>query len=380
MASSPRLLLLCEYATLNGGEQSMLATLPTVLAAGFEVVVALPSAGPLVTELQSRQIRCVPFSLYGAASQRLPLSEARAKLAELIADVRPDLLHANSLAMGRLSGPVAQALNLPAVAHLRDIIGISTQAMSDLNCHRLLLAVSHATRDFHVAAGLDASKTKVLYNGVDLERFQPREPTGYVHRELNLPSKVRLIGWIGQLGLRKDPLTFLQAAQCVANEFSDVHFLLVGERNSGKQESLELETTLHDLVSKEPLTGRVHFLGVRSDVSILLNELSLLVHTSRQEPLGRVLLEAAASGTPVIATNVGGTAEIFPPSSSSACLIAPGDNFTLASALHKLLADASTRQRLGMSARQQVEMKFDVRQRAAELVDIYRSLLADCEA
>ena len=113
----------------------------------------------------------------------------REELADSCVIVGRPLLHANSLAMGRLSGPVAAELGLPSVSHLRDIIRLSSQAVADLNCHARLLAVSQATRDFHVAAGLAAEKLHVVYNGVDLEEFRPRSPTGYLHRELGLPPE-----------------------------------------------------------------------------------------------------------------------------------------------------------------------------------------------
>jgi glycosyltransferase involved in cell wall biosynthesis len=375
MSARVRVLLLCEYATLNGGEQSMLATLPTLLAAGFEIVVALPADGPLVEELHARGIRCVPFALFDSAGERLSLPLARQQLAERIAEVRPALLHANSLAMGRLAGPVARELGLASISHLRDILGISATARADLNCHSLLLAVSNATRDYHVAAGLDPAKMQVLYNGVDLQRFAPAAPSGYLQRELGLLGDTPLIGSIGQLGLRKDPLTFLQAAQHVALAFPAVHFLIVGERNSHKQESIELENVLHQMASTTPLAGRVHFLGVRSDIARLLPELTLLVHTARQEPLGRVLLEAAASGTAIAATAVGGTIEIFPPETHSAQLFAPGDVSALSAAMQAVLASDTRRQTLGINARHRAEAQFDIRQRAVELVGIYRSVM-----
>ena len=63
-----------------------------------------------------------------------------------------------------------------------------------------------------MAHGLDAEKTHVLYNGVDLEQFRPRPPTGYLHRELGLPADAQLIGNIGQIGLRKGQDVLLRAA------------------------------------------------------------------------------------------------------------------------------------------------------------------------
>ena len=133
-------------------------------------------------------------------------------------------------------------------------------------------------------------KCVVLNNGVDLDEFQPRPPTGYLHRELDLPASARLIAVIGQLGLRKGTDVALAAALQIADNAPDVHWLIVGERTSNKAESHEFEALLRSIAAEQPLAGRVHFLGSRSDVAQLLNECTLLVHAARQEPLGRVLL------------------------------------------------------------------------------------------
>ena len=72
---------------------------------------------------------------------------------------------------------MAAELRLPSLGHLRDIVKLSARAVADLNCHGRLLAVSHATRSFHIAGGIAAEKTHVVYNGVDLEEFCPdRQP------------------------------------------------------------------------------------------------------------------------------------------------------------------------------------------------------------
>ena len=130
-------------------------------------------------------------------------SKTVAGLAEIIRACRPDLLHANSLAMGRLSGPVAREIGVPSLSHLRDIVVLRRQAIADLNCHHRLLAVSEATRRFHVAQGLTAERTSVLYNGVDTGLFRPASPSGYLHDELGLPRDCPLIATIGQISLRK---------------------------------------------------------------------------------------------------------------------------------------------------------------------------------
>ena len=126
------ILLLCEYPTLNGGERSMLATLDGLRAGGFAPVVMAPPAGPLSDELARRGVELLPFCCRTDRGERMPLGRLREELAAVLRRRRPALLHANSLAMGRLSGPVAAELQLPSIAHLRDIVGLSAQAVADL--------------------------------------------------------------------------------------------------------------------------------------------------------------------------------------------------------------------------------------------------------
>ena len=346
--------VLCEYATLNGGEQSMLSTLSGVIRAGYRVSVAAPPVGPLAEALRNAGVESVPFEPRNSSGIRLPLDLLRRQLAEVLRSRRPDLVHANSLAMGRLSGPVVKDLALPSLSHLRDIASLSRQAIADLNCHARLLAVSQATRQFHVAQGLAAEKTFLLYNGIDLERFRFRPRTGYLHRELGLPEELPLIGAIGQISLRKGhdvaaaALSQVSGAgvspapanrdACATTPFA---WLIVGQRFSGKAESRQFEDQLRRSAAG-PLAGKVYFLGVRDDIPQILNELTLLVHPAQQEPLGRVLLEAAASGVAIIATDVGGTREIFPPQCEAACLVPPDDVQAMSAAIDRLLRNGAS--------------------------------------
>ena len=155
----------------------------------------------------------------------------------------------------------------------------------------------------------------------------------------------------------------------------DVHWLVVGERTSKKVEARELEENLYRRAAERPLAGRVHFLKTRNDVSLLLPECSLLVHAARQEPLGRVLLEAAACGLPVVATDVGGTREVFPGEADGAVLVEPDNATALSDAVVILLGDKSRRRDLGAAGRRRAEAAFNVETAAARLIDVYHSVL-----
>ena len=105
-ASMPELLLLCEYPTLNGGERSMLADVRRRCGRpGFAPAVMAPPGGPLAEALAARGVEVLPFRCRAADGPRLPQDRLREQLADVLRRRRPDLLHANSLAMGRLSGP-----------------------------------------------------------------------------------------------------------------------------------------------------------------------------------------------------------------------------------------------------------------------------------
>lgn len=383
-----RILFLCEYGSMNGGEQSLLAVLPHLKEHGIEPAVVLPREGDFRKALQDAGIFVheLPF----VASDPLHVKRERlaAFLEPLCREKKIDLLHANSLSMGRLSGPVAEALALPSLAHLRDIIRLNRTAVGDLNRNDLLLAVSEATRQYHVAQGVDALRCRTLYNGIDLRRFSPSPPTGYLHRELGIAETAPLLGTVGQIGLRKGQDTLFSAFEILLRKLSGAdpsglerpvserpHLLVVGQRWSEKEESRRFEAELRDRAARFPLAGHVHFLGRRDDLPLLLRELTLLVHPARQEPLGRVLLEAAACACPTVACDTGGTREIHPDSAGSAVLIPVDNPAILAERIVKLLDSPERQRTMGLSARLRAETAFDVRRTAATQAEIYREIL-----
>ncbi len=370
-----RLLVLCEFPTPGGGDRSFWAAAPHLEAAGFQLAFAAPPAGPLADEIARRGWPLWLWCPKPSGPERLPLEALRSDLTDLIARAQPHFVVANSLSTGRVSGPVCRGLGLPSVAHLRDIVGISRQAMADLNQHRRLLAVSEATRKHHVGQGADPARTFVAVNGVRLDEFSPGPRSGTLHRELGLPSGAMLGATIGQIILRKGWDVLLGALDRVLPARPELHWLLVGQRHSEKPETREHQAALRQHCEAAPWRAQVHWLEQRDDMPRLLAELQLTVHPARQEPLGRVLLEAAAVAVPVVATEVGGTPEIFghPP---AALLVPPGDAAALADAIEQVLADPAAAARRAELARRRIEDHFDVRHTTRGWIDHYQAALA----
>ncbi len=354
-AQKKKILLLFEYGTLNGGENSISAILSILRQEPTDWVAMCPPGGGLAKRLASFSIPQIPYPQFSGPTR---LRDARAFLAHQIDAIRPTLVHANSLSMARMAGPVCQASHLPSLGHLRDIVRLSKRAIRDLNQNRQLIAVSHAVRDFHIQQGMDGDRILVIYNGIDPVEFSPGPPTGYLHAELQIPRDALILGGIGQLGMRKGWDLLLDSLRSVFDKHPNVHCVLVGERNSTKPEAFVYVERLRALAGAGLLKHRVHFLGRRTDVPRLLREVSILVHPARQEPLGRVLLEAAATGLPIVATEVGGTGEIFPKNSDAAILVASGDSAQMAVEIQELVACDAIRKRLGDKARCHVVANF----------------------
>ncbi|MFQ5734685.1 MAG: glycosyltransferase family 4 protein [Planctomycetaceae bacterium] len=356
--------------------------------ADFEFTAVAPPTGPLADALQQRDISVLPLAIRDDSGDRLPLDVAVRSLAESLQSANADLIHANSLSLGRLLGALGDEFDVPRVAHLRDIVGLSGAAIADLNRNDRLTAVSRATRDFHLTQGLNPGTSCVVCNGVDCEAFRPRPATGTLKRELGLPESAFLVLTVGQIGLRKGQDVLVEAAarlnaavaahvlpDACPLHVRDVHYVVVGERNSAKRESVEFENALLRRCEEAGMADRFHLTGYRDDVPRLMNEAGLLVHPAHQEPFGRVLLEAAASGLAIIATSVGGTPEVLQ-DGVSARLIPPGDSDSLADAIAELARDADLRERLASAARARIESRFSVGVATTELTQTWHRLLA----
>lgn len=384
---SKKILLLSEYGVLNGGEYSLLAVLRQIQRiAGNEwrFVAAVPEGSGLEHELALLQIENVGLSLYDADGVRPSQDVIRLMLTDVISKVGPDLVHCNSLAMSRLVGPVVKRLAIPAVGYLRDIYRLSKKAMSDMSQIDRLIAVSEATKRFHVGQGLDENQVLVIHNGVDSKSFFPlavdAEPNTspnaltraeLLRAELGLTTE-RVLLFVGQIGMRKGVDLVLKVFCELSRHYPDLQLVVIGQRNSAKQEAIDFESQLHvDCVN---VADRVHWLGRRSDVADWMRVANTLLHPARQEPLGRVLLEAAASGLPIVSTNVGGTREILVGSLSRQFIVGKDDAEASLEAISRILDEEALRCELGDELRRIAMDRFSVERCASQLTAVYRSL------
>ncbi|MFC1635850.1 glycosyltransferase family 4 protein [Planctomycetota bacterium] len=370
----PKVLLFFEYGTLNGGEFSLLAMLEALKPKEFEFVAAAPASGMLTGRLVQCGARVLPLMLRDTHGQKGSIEQINSHLLELVRRVSPDLIHSNSLSMGRMVGRIASQLPIPCTSHLRDIIKLNKTVISELNRNAGLIAVSNATKQFHVKQGVLSDKVQVIYNGVNTALFHPAPTTGILKQELGLSDRTILLANIGQICLRKGQTLLAQAAVSLAEEFPEANYLFVGQRHSQKPESVAYENTIRLIFREGGIEDRLFCLGFREDIPVIFNEVDLLVHTALQEPLGRVLLEAASSAQAIVATNVGGTAEILT-DEVSALLVPADDPEALTDAIRRILTDCELRIRLGQRARKRALEKFSLPEATAHIRTFWKSFL-----
>nr|ADI22069.1 glycosyltransferase [uncultured myxobacterium HF0200_08J13] len=365
-----RVAILFEYPSVNGGENSMLAALQHLAsnaATEFHFAAIAPGSGALPDRLDELGIERQPLSIFADDGQRRPRDVVEDDIRTAVAELRPNLLHANSLSMGRWLGRIAHTLDVPVTAHLRDIIGLSNSAIRDLNRNVRLIAVSDATRDFHVAQGIEPARICVVRNGINADSFAPCERSRRaVRSELAIPEEAITVLTAGQIGLRKGLDTLAEAAVSLSATHSGIHWLLAGERFSTKAESIAFEQAIDQRFRSAGNQLTYHRLGWRSDMHRVMSAADMLVHAARQEPLGRVLLEAAAAGLAIVATDVGGTSEILR-HEESALLVPPDQPRSMAAAIKGLVEDQNARLRLGHAARLDIQSGFQLENSALRL-------------
>jgi glycosyltransferase involved in cell wall biosynthesis len=215
--------------------------------------------------------------------------------------------------------------------------------------------------------------------GVDTRRFRPDpEARAAVRRELGLGPDAVVLGAIGHFGQEKGLDVVLRGFAAVAarrranaaplDGAPPVALVVAGD---GPPERRELLRAL----ARECQPARVLFAGFRSDVPRLLQAFDLFVHAPRLEAFGLVLIEAMASGLPVVATRVGGIPEIVRDGDNG--ILVPGDApGELAAAAERLLASDDLRRGMAERSRQLAESEFRVDLYARRHLRLYRDLLA----
>jgi glycosyltransferase involved in cell wall biosynthesis len=232
----------------------------------------------------------------------------------------------------------------------------------------LVFAVSRDIHDRLLEADASPANVETLPNAVDVEGFRP-DPVARarVRGEWGVGAAERVIGSLGRLDPEKRPDLLIEAFAAVAAAHPEARLVVAGARSRGEH--------LEDKAARRGLLDRCLVLGHRSDAEDVHRGFDIFVQASDSEGSPYSLLEAMASGTPVIATAVGDV-PLLVRDGVDGLLVRPGDAEALARAIEDTLHDPEAARRRAAAARARVCSERSLSARLARVAERYRGLLA----
>lgn len=370
---------------LCGPDESLLNLLPELVARGVEAYVALPAPGPFVERYRAAgaTVHFLPLTALNrsmgplrTATYPLALLRGAAAVFRLARRLKVDLVHSNMEVM--LDGALAaRALRIPHVLHYRGntidrpkaVFDVLTWVWTRLSAR--VLCISESTAAVFTKRGYTA-EVEVVYNPVDLAAFSNAVRSNDVRASLGAGEGDFLVGTVGRIHPRKDLETFLRAGARVAARDPRLKLVIVGAAEAPSE--LEYLPRVQALARELGIEDRVCFAGLRRDVPAVMKALDVFVLSSRHEGFGRVVAEAMATGTPVVASREGALPELLM-DGAAGCLATPGDAAGFADCLQRM-----TEAPQPFIARSlESTARFDRGSIAARVLGIYRELVAPDE-
>ena len=377
-ASRGRLLLLIDRLVEGGAEQILPRYAPRLLAAGFEVRVAIlaeRASNPLAEGLAAG----------GIAVDALPFRSlldpgAGWRLLHHVRSLRPDLIH-TQLHWAHVWGTIAARLQrVPALAtlHTPDDLdadpsaapcGRLTNQLLNRGAARIICVSDGLRRHYEARARPPAAKLMTLHDGIELEVYAslPARHRDALRDRLAVPAAAPLAITVAPLRASKGIDLMLAAVELLALRRPELRYLIVGDG--------EERAALQAAAAGLGIDDRVCFLGGRADVPKLLGCADLFVLPSREDALPTVLAEAMASGLPIVASAVGGIPEMIE-HEGNGLLVPAGDAEALALACDQLLASPRRRRAMAARGRQLAAERFAIDVQVARLAGLYDQLIA----
>jgi glycosyltransferase involved in cell wall biosynthesis len=289
------------------------------------------------------------------------------RLARAIKQLQPDVVHAHDphgVAMAALALSMStEAVTPPLLASRRVDFRIRGNSLSRWKYRQVdcFICASEAVRQMLVADGVPEERTVTVHEGIDLGRVASAVPAK-IHEELWLPHGAPLVGNVGALVPHKGQKHLIEAAALVVRQVPDARFVIAGEG--------ELRQSLEHQIKHLSLEKHVLLAGFRPDILSVHKAFDIFVMSSVTEGLGTSILDAMASGRPVVGTTAGGIPEVVR-DGETGILVPPRDHDAMAAAIVRLLKDEPLRKRMGAAGLSLANARFSAERMVQETLNVY---------
>ena len=353
--------------TMGGAEKSTLFLADCLQKSGqAENFIAVPQDSFLFSQAKDKNICAVPYKVRGAFSP--------ASICRLIAIVKKFQINIIHVHQGKLywTSLIAKLFcpGLKVVFHRRQDTRHKFYSRKHYAFADAVITVSQAVADGLVKyEKVSPEKIKVIYNGVNFEKFDIKTDCGGVIKEFGLEDKT-VIGAVGAIvDLKgKGQIFLVDAAKILKEKHPGLRYLIVGDGEGLKD--------LRNYAAKLGVEDIVYFTGYRDDVQKLVLSMNVFCILSwHTEGMPNVLIEAQALEKPVIATNIGGTAEAFI-DGQTGIQVRPENVSDIVCAIEKYIDNASLAEKFGKAGRKFVEGKFTIENMVSSTIEVYNKIMA----
>lgn len=366
------ILFLHAGAEMYGADKVMLDLIKRLDKSKFQPLVILPTEGVLVEAFKDEGVNVMVmpypimrrkyFNLKGVIQYGFNLIKYINKITSIAKEYHIDLIHTNTAATLE-GGFVSRKLHVPHLWSIHEII-VSPKIMYTVTSKliakysSITITDSKAVKDHLDASGyFQPDAVKVIYNGVDSKRFKPENDCDYLYDEWKIPKSARIIGMMGRVNSWKGQGDFLEAANIIMAKYSDVYTVFVGAAFEGEEWR---EKELADAIAQSPYKNRIINKGYRTDSEGIYKLYDVFVLPSTNpDPLPTVVLEAMATGKPIVGYKHGGVCEMVKEGYNG--LLAEVRNpEDLARKMESLLEDDNKRKNMGVNSRKRLLEKFSI--------------------
>lgn len=368
--------LLAIYSTdeiLGGGEVSFTLSMRLVRKSGWNVLAIIPGKGPLAQYLSKSGVPydVAPLEPIRGFSNLRNLIRARPDWLRIASNYAPDLIHCNSVRAALYGQALGHKLKIPTVLSARK--SESDGLIDYFLLWRLdaILCTSQVVRR-RFPLWLRPEKVKLIYNAVDLVRFQIARKEAYSIRKRWLTKDSRyLVGVIGRLSPIKGQHEVIRAAPEILRQVPETRFVFVGSEDPSFP---GYEARLREDVRRLALEERFVFAGFHADVAPVYHALDLVLFPTTSEGFGRVIIEAGAARKPLIASDIDVVREVLSPSLGD-LTVPVGQTEELARRTIEFLKSEDLRAEIGRRLYEQVSRSFSPQVHRDQLLQVYESLL-----
>lgn len=379
----------CHFITrmiVGGAQENTFLSARGLVEAGHEcLLLSGPSEGregSLLQRMKNPGFAVMESPLF--VREVSPLTDLRAVywLADFLKKERFDVIHTHSSKAGIVGRIAGRMAGVPLVVHtihglafgpydsfLKNQLYIRAERFAAKRCDRIY-SVAQAMIDQCLAAKIGCPEQfKVVYSGMELERFLEAKPDAALRSELGIPADSRVVGAVARLFPRKGYEDFFPVAAQVAQACPDVRFLIMGD-GPGR-------TAYEKMTEELGIRDRVIFAGLVSPdrIAEYIALTDVVAHFSLKEGLPRVAVQALAEAKPVVAYPLDGTPEVVL-DGKSGFLVPPGNHEAAAQALIRILEQPDERRSLGEYGRSLIRDKFPWRKMSDTLIADYEACLA----